>query len=99
MDEYDWTRPYIEQGRMDLFDAIDRDTARRYGSKVRAAGVSNVDYKMRFGKLASKQSMKDPPSCGRIFPGYVVVRKLGTPEQYETWMPEQVFEELYRRSD
>jgi hypothetical protein len=29
--------------------------------------------------------------------GYLVVRKLGTPDQYETWMPGKVFEELYEK--
>jgi hypothetical protein len=96
MEEHDWDRPYIAQDKMALFDAVDRDTARMYGGKVKAAELSNVDYKMRFGKLASTQTMKDPPSCGRIFAGYVVVRKLGTPEQYETWMPDHAFDELYR---
>jgi hypothetical protein len=91
-------RPFIAQEHMSLFDAIDRDTSRRYGPKVKAAGVSNVDYKIRFSKLSSSQTMSPPPSCGRIFPGYVVVRKLGTPDQYETWMPDHVFEELYRSS-
>ena len=96
MDAYSSDRPFITLEEMALFDAIDRDTARKYGSKVKAAGVSNVDYKVRFGKLSSSQTMNHPPSCGRIFPGYVVVRKLGTQDQYETWMPDHVFEELYR---
>ena len=26
---------------------------------------------------------------------YLVVRKVGTPEQYQTWMPSPVFDELY----
>ena len=98
MDAYRSDRPFIAQEHMSLFDAIDRDTSRRYGPKVKAAGVSNVDYKIRFSKLSSSQTMSPPPSCGRIFPGYVVVRKLGTPDQYETWMPDHVFEELYRSS-
>ena len=41
--------------------------------------------------------MKPPPSCGRIFPGYLVVRNLGKSDQYETWMPDHVFDELYER--
>ena len=28
-------------------------------------------------------------------PGYLVVRRIGTAGQYETWMPDQIFEELY----
>ena len=42
--------------------------------------------------------MKPPPGSQiHIMPGYLVVRKLGTPDQYETWMPDQVFKELYER--
>ncbi|GAB3512740.1 hypothetical protein [Pseudoxanthomonas daejeonensis] len=96
MDTYTPDRPFIAVEDMALFDAIGPDTSRKYGPKVKAAGISNVDYKVRFGKLGSAHTMQPPPSCGRIFPGYVVVRKLGTPDQYETWMPEHVFEELYR---
>jgi hypothetical protein len=95
MESFDWNRPYIELHNMQLFDARDRKIAHMYGSHVRAAAISNVDYKMRHGKLSSSQAMQPPPSCGRIFMGYVVVRKLGTPEQYETWMPDHVFDELY----
>jgi hypothetical protein len=40
--------------------------------------------------------MKPPPRCGRIFPGVIVVRNLGKKGQYETWMPEDVFEEMYK---
>lgn len=96
VDAYSSDRPFITLEQMALFDAIERDTARKYGSKIKAYGVSNVDYKVRYGKLSSSQTMNPPPSCGRIFSGYLVVRKLGTPDQYETWMPDHVFEELYR---
>lgn len=96
MDRYSPDRPFVTLEQMALFDAVDRDTARRYGHKVKAAGVSNVDYKVRFSRLSSSQTMNPPPSCGRIFAGYLVVRKLGTADQYETWMPEHVFDELYR---
>jgi hypothetical protein len=41
--------------------------------------------------------MKKPPSCGRYFSGFLVVRNLGRKNQYETWMPEVVFEELYKK--
>ena len=39
--------------------------------------------------------MKPPPGTGRIFDGYLVVRKLGTSGQYETWMPALAFEDVY----
>ena len=96
MEPYSEDRPFIAVEQMQLFDAVDRDTSRLYGPKVRAAGISNVDYKVRFNKLGATRHMKPPPSCGRIFPGFIVVRQLGTPDEYETWMPDHVFEELYR---
>jgi hypothetical protein len=80
---------------MELFETTDHKTVSMYGSKVKAAKISNVDYNMRYGKFHTNVSMKPPPSCGIIFMGYVVVRKLGRPDQYETWMPDDVFEELY----
>lgn len=95
MDEYTPERPFITQEKMALFSAKDRRDAAMYGATVKAAGMSNVDYKTRFREMSSSQAMKDPPGRGRIFPGYVVVRKLGTPYQYETWMSENVFEEPY----
>ena len=40
--------------------------------------------------------MKPPPGSHiHIMPGYLVVRKIGTPQQYETWTPDSVFDELY----
>jgi hypothetical protein len=39
--------------------------------------------------------MKPEPSHSRIFPGYLVVRKIDTKSEYETWMPDHVFEEIY----
>jgi len=80
---------------MRLFDALDRDTARRYGPKVKAAPMANVDYKVRFQKWSASRTMKPPPSCGRIFAGYLVVRQLGTAGQYETWIPGEAFDEIY----
>lgn len=95
MSEYSPDRPYIREEDMALFNAVDAETASMYGGKVKAAEISNIDYKMRYGKFHANLSMRPPPSCGRIFMGYVVVRKLGRPDQYETWMPDHVFEDLY----
>ncbi len=92
---FDWNRPYVEIAAMEHYEALDRKIAALYGKRVKAAMLSNVEYKIRFGELHSTRRMKPPPSCGRIFPGYLVIRKLGTAEQYETWMPDHVFEELY----
>lgn len=97
MSEYSPDRPYIRMQNMALFEAVDAETASMYGSRVKAAEISNIDYKMRYGKFHESSSMKPPPSGGRIFMGYVVVRKLGRSDQYETWMPDHVFEELYNK--
>ncbi len=94
MSGYDFNRPFINEKAMEHFFAIDRETASRFGKKVKATELSNMEYKIRFGKLCSENNMKPPPSCGRIFSGYLVIRRLGTRAQYETWMPDHVFEEF-----
>ena len=54
----------------------------------------------RYTKFSSSRRMQPPPSAHRhIYLGYLVVRKVGTPEQYETWMPDHVFDELYEAND
>lgn len=88
-------RPWVTRDQMALFKARDRKTATLYGSTVAAAEIANVDFKLRFAKYSHERKMSDPPSCGRIFMGYLVVRRLNTPEEYETWMPDHVFDELY----
>ncbi len=97
MSEYRPDRPYIQEQDMVLFETVDAETASIYGAIVRAAKISNVDYKMRYAKFHAGASMKPPPSCGRIFMGYVVIRRLGRSDQYETWMPDHVFEEFYSK--
>ena len=89
-------RPFITLEQMDVYSARDSKTARIYGPVVRAAEISNRDYKYRYGKYSSERSMQPPPSSNiHIHAGYLVVRKLGTPDQYETWMPGDVFDDLY----
>jgi len=97
MTDYDYNRPYIEETSLALYTARNRIAA-RYGKEVKATLLSNVEYRLRFARLKKKQRMRPPPSAGRIFLGYLVIRNLGTPDQYETWMPDHVFEELYRVS-
>lgn len=81
---------------MDSYNARDKETARKYGKTVKAVTITNREYRQRFDKLAGKHSMKPPPgSAIHIMMGYLVVRKVGTPRQYETWMPDDVFDELY----
>ena len=98
MSGYDHNRPFITQNALQTYIAMDATVAARYGKTVKAAELSNVEYKIRFGSLGHENKMKPPPGCGRIFMGYLVVRNLGTPQQYETWMPDHVFEELYREA-
>lgn len=99
MAEYDFDRPYISQSAMKTFKATDPDVARRYGRTVLASKLSNVEYKIRHSRYAQANNMRDPPSCGRIFDGYVVVRNMGSPGQYETWIPGDGFDEVYSAFD
>lgn len=96
MTVYDFGRPFIPQSELRAYTTIDTAEAIRCGETVRATELSNVEYKMRFARFGEQNNMKPPPSCGRVFMGYLVVRKLGTRQQYETWMPGHVFEELYQ---
>lgn len=82
MSAYDYARPLISQESMSLYVATDRYTASRYGKTVKAADISNVEYKIRYSKLKSENNMKSPPSCSHIFPGFLVVRNLGENCQY-----------------
>lgn len=96
MTGYDFQKPFTSQKDMPYFSAIDAAIAANHGSKVRALFLSNVEYKVRFGRFGRENNMKPPPSCGRVFGGYVVVRNLGTRMQYETWMPDHAFEDTYQ---
>ena len=98
MSEYDYNHPYLDLDSMDLFTATRPSDARKYGKTVRAIVLNNREYQHRFNRLGTKNNMKPPPGSHiHIMPGYLVVRKLATPEQYETWMPDQVFDELYQK--
>ena len=94
---YDFNRPFIAEQELDEYFAVDKEMASRYGKIIRAKEFSNMEYKIRFDKLKNEYNMKPPPSCGRIFSGYLVIRKWGKQEQYETWMPDHVFEEIYSK--
>ena len=97
MTTFDYGRPFIGDGDLGSFVALDRKIARRYGEIVKATELSNIEYKFRYQKLWGDREMKPPPSTGRIFMGYLVVRNLGLPDQYETWIPDDVFAELYEK--
>ena len=45
MTGYDYEKPYIDKAKLDKYVAIDRKAA-RYGRIVRAAPLSNVEYKL-----------------------------------------------------
>lgn len=95
MSEYNFDRPFISQEAMAVYCATDAETASRYGRRVKATPLSNAEYRTRFFRDSAANNMRGPPDGGRIFPGYLVVRKLGTKDQYETWMPDDVFEDIY----
>jgi len=98
MIEYDPNRPYWGLEAMGRFTAMRKSIALRYGKTVKAMPLSNREYQRRFDKLGAQNNMMPPPSSFmHIMIGYLVVRKLGTPRQYETWMPEDVFEEIYQK--
>jgi hypothetical protein len=97
MQYYDPNRPYFDMESMDEFIAINKEVAVRYGEKMKAMRLSNREYTHRFKRLANENNMKRPPSSHiHIMLGWLVVRKLGQSGQYETWMPEHVFDELYK---
>jgi hypothetical protein len=92
---YDYTRPYVDVASLSLFRATDQLMAERYGQVIRAGRLSNAEYAVRYERLAKPNNMRPPPSHGRIFDGWLVVRKLGTNGQYETWMPDHAFGDVY----
>ncbi len=95
----DYNLPFVTMEEMPVWTAINSSDAKKYGTRVRAYPLSNRSYQRRFAKLAKENNMKEPPSSNiHIMPGMLVVRKLGTSQQYETWMPEDVFEELYKEA-
>ncbi len=95
MTGYDFNKPFVDSGSLPFFRAIDAEVASRYGTTVRATQMSNSDYARRHSRLAGSNNMKQPPSHGRIFDGYLVVRKIDTSSQYETWIPHHAFDEIY----
>ena len=92
---YDFAKKFMDKFAMEEYRAIDASVGRKYGAIVRAIEISNREYRHRYDKLNTSRNMKPPPSSERIFPGYLVVRKFGTPEEYETWIPDDGFEESY----
>lgn len=94
---YDHNKKYLPNSEFEEFIPTDHDVAKKYGKIVRAMVLSNREYQHRFDKLSTKFKMKEPPLSGRIFRGYIVVRNVGNKSEYETWMPDHVFEEIYSK--
>jgi hypothetical protein len=95
---YDPNRPFWDLDQMSVYEAINAETAKESGPRVKAMVLSNVQYMARVARFGSERRMRSPQHNLRVILGYLVVRRLGTPRQYETWMTEDLFEELYREA-
>ena len=84
---------------MDEYVATDAEVSKRYGHIIRAIPISNREYRHRYDKLNNSREMKHPPSSDRIFPGYLVVRNLGSRTEYETWIPDDAFDDIYTKTE
>jgi len=93
---YDFSKKFMDVNAMDEYVSIVPEVSKKYGSTVKAMALSNREYQHRFDKLSASRAMQSPPSSGRIFSGYLVVRNLGKSNQYETWIPEDGFIEVYK---
>lgn len=95
--EHDFNRPYQDVDSMNAFLAIQKHIAAKFGQTIKAMELSNREYQQRYDRMAKSNNMRPPPgSSFHIMSGFLVVRRLGSPDQYETWMPNIVFEELYK---
>lgn len=92
---FDFDHPLIDSSALPRFEARDAEAFKNYGLQVLAVEMTNSQYDQRYQRLGKVHNMRPPPSHHRIFPGYLVVRRPGHPDQYETWMPDHVFDELY----
>ena len=95
MTGYDFQRPFADPSTFATYTARDAEVGSRYGQTVKAFEMSNSEYGLRYKRLHVQNKMKPPPSHQRIFSGFLVLRSLGSHQQYETWMPDDVFEDLY----
>ena len=95
---YDFSKTYMDKAAMDQYIATDGQVSKRYGRIIRAIPISNREYQHRYDKLSNSREMKPPPLSGRIFPGYLTIRNLDSDSEYETWIPEEAFEEIYTKA-
>lgn len=91
----DFQRPFINKNDLLKYVATDGEISALYGQVVRAVEMSNVDYAIRYRKQSIGSNMKSPPRHGRIFSGYLVIRNLDKQNEYETWIPDDAFEDMY----
>ena len=93
---HDFNRPFVNVSEMENYVAVENDIAVRYGKVVKAMTLTNREYRHRHARRSSSHKMKEPPSSDvHICAGYLVVRRLGQTDQYETWIPDGAFEEMY----
>src|SRR5262245_55401386 len=78
MTTYDFERPFVNAETIPLYEALDGVVSARYGQKVRATKLSNIEYKIRFNRLSQTNRIRPPPRTGRIFSGYLVIRTTDT---------------------
>lgn len=82
---------------MAVYVARNRDVARKHGKSVLAAPLSRNEFRDRFnGGKDSAQVDESQAPLAHPDTGYIVVRKLNTPDQYVMWMPAEVFARHYR---
>lgn len=73
---YDFSKKFMDVSAMDDYVSIYPEVSRKYGPTVKPIPLSNREYQHRFDKLRASQTMRIPPSSGRIFSGYLVVINL-----------------------
>lgn len=79
------------------FVAINVDALLDHGQHVRAIELSNVDYKIRFDRLGIRNNMNAPPDCQNFTSGYLLIGKPGARNQFEDWLPDHEFENIYKK--
>lgn len=94
---FDHSKKFMDSRAMHKYRSIDKSTAKKYGEYVFANEMTNAEYDQRYARLKNTRRMQHRNPYRRIYPGYLVVRKMDTKEEYETWMPDHAFEEVYEK--
>ena len=82
--------------QMQAFVATDAGMQNLHGPSVLAVEMSSADYDKRYAELAKRHCMKEPRSYQGARSGFLVVRKAGTCDAYETWMARHMLLRSYR---